>query len=184
MAQLWDGTAWILSPALSAPGGLLEAVSCPTRTACMAVGSVQAPAGGAPIVALAERWDAGTWRVLPTPVLSSDVAEHFDGNSWTVEPTPNPPPPAQSFLSGVSCPVAGVCMATGGVGSFSGSNVPLAERRERGTWTLQMPPAPAGFTTAFLQGSVACALPGVCQAVGSEQTGPVLALAEGISRNG
>lgn len=66
-AAEWDGGTWqslnAEGPAgsLGIPKDILYGVSCTSAVNCMAAGSYDAPAGAQ--LALAERWDGGTWQV-------------------------------------------------------------------------------------------------------------------------
>lgn len=78
LAESWNGRAWSLTaaPANSThPATYLDAVSCPVRTTCQAVGEDGA--------------------IVP-PGLSLTLAQGWNGKSWTIEPTPQPPPGGQS----------------------------------------------------------------------------------------
>jgi hypothetical protein len=92
LAERWNGTSWTIQPTPT-PGGrsepLLFSVSCPTATACTAVGYDQTASQLQP---LAERWN---------------------GTTWSIQPAPNPPGSASARFVGVSCPVATACTAVG-----------------------------------------------------------------------
>jgi hypothetical protein len=91
--EAWDGAHWSIQSAPN-PAGVagisLSGVSCPSATACVAVGDglIGRATGGA----LLERWD---------------------GTSWSVEPSPNPGP-GSTPLNAVSCSSPTVCTAVGG----------------------------------------------------------------------
>ncbi len=84
LAELWNGTAWTL---LSGPAGMndLSAVSCPTASVCVAVGSGPAQATGSAV---------------------------WNGTSWTTLTVPGPA--LDAVLQSVSCTSATNCMAVGG----------------------------------------------------------------------
>jgi hypothetical protein len=62
VAEAWNGGSWTLE-SVSSPSGssldALNAVSCSSASACVAVGSYQS--GGAGDKALAEVWDGHSW---------------------------------------------------------------------------------------------------------------------------
>jgi hypothetical protein len=120
----------------------LLGVSCPARGDCTAVGF--AVSGGNP----------------------STLAEHWDGTRWTIQTTPNPvePPPRQASLGGVSCASSASCTAVGDFYTTSGYQ-PLGEQWDGTSWTIQTVPIPAGAQGGDL-GSVSCASPANCTAVG------------------
>jgi hypothetical protein len=64
LAYQWTGLSWILQNTLDAdPQDQLVGVSCPTSTACIAVGDY----GGVSAVAFAEVWDGTTWSIQSMP---------------------------------------------------------------------------------------------------------------------
>jgi hypothetical protein len=91
LAERWDGQNWTIqtTPNPSTTGSNLAGVSCPSVTACIAVGS---------------HWDSAT-------DVEVSLAEGFDGSTWTAQPTPNPA--EGGYLYGVSCPSASACIAVG-----------------------------------------------------------------------
>ena len=86
------GPSWsqLPTPSSQAPQAELAAVSCPSQTACTAVGDYYNADGAQ--VALAEAWRGG---------------------SWAVQPTPDPAGAGASVLLGVSCTSPSACMAVG-----------------------------------------------------------------------
>ena len=65
-AGAW-ASGWSVTPSPNPviPTGQLFWVSCPAANSCMAVGTYTKASGAG--VALAEQWNGGTWRILPTP---------------------------------------------------------------------------------------------------------------------
>ncbi|MGI8682705.1 MAG: hypothetical protein ACR2JO_11380 [Mycobacteriales bacterium] len=124
LAERWNGGRWTIQPTPRPAGtrGIelieLSGVSCPSTTACAAVGSY---------------YDSGSDRVVT-------LAERWNGNGWTIESTPNPTGADVSELNGVSCasstpngwpwPSSAACTAVGSYARYSsGDYGPLAERR-------------------------------------------------------
>ena len=119
LIERWDGAGWSIRPSPPAPsapgsngftGNGLTAVSCPSATACTAVGSYNV-AGGA-VQTLVEEWDGTTWQLEPSanPAGSNDrlsgvsctspsactavgndgFAERLDGGTWSPSRSPTP----------------------------------------------------------------------------------------------
>jgi hypothetical protein len=128
-AEHWNGTNWVIKHT-PVPAGAhipqLNGVSCPSATACQAVGSD----------------DTGTW------------AENWDGTSWTIENTPTPSGGRNAFLGGVSCTAANACTAVGDFVNASNKGVPLAERWNGTNWVVQNTKVPSGSISEF--SSVSC----------------------------
>src|SRR6516162_1712158 len=123
------------------PTGRLFWVSCPAANSCMAVGGYTKASGAA--VALAERWNGTSWRILPTP---------------------NPARATVSFLFGVACSTPSACTAVGQA-IIGGASQALAERWDGTRWSIQATPSPPQGG-AFLNG-VACTSASACTAVGA-----------------
>jgi hypothetical protein len=147
---------------VTAPSSL-SAVSCPTLSSCMAVGTQ----GLATTTGLAEQWDGDGWTVMPTP--STGVAD--------------------TTLAAVSCSAPGACSAVGstqpGQGlAYPGS--PLVERWDGTAWTIQAMPLPSGSNLSEYLTGVSCPSAQRCVAVGfysvnGEGTGTVAADWNGAS---
>ncbi len=147
LAERWDGKRWSIEPVpvpTGAKTSLLFDVSCVSRRACVAVGSVTKDARFT--VPLAERWN---------------------GTGWSVQRSARPAGGARlSYLGGVSCPSARYCIADGYSGNSAGTvGVTLAERWNGAGWLLQRTPQPAGATVGFFT-AVSCASSKSCTAVG------------------
>ncbi|MGD1058155.1 MAG: hypothetical protein ABR992_12175 [Solirubrobacteraceae bacterium] len=157
-AESWNGKAWTYEK-LPLPAGATEGakeisqiygVSCSSATACTAVGDYKAEKA---LFALVESWNGKTWTAERTPVPSGEE---------TV---------ASEYLTGISCPVAKDCIATGayqreesianGGGSFS---VALAEQWNGKAWTLAPNPFSSEFSSSF--GNVACVSSSSCTVIG------------------
>jgi hypothetical protein len=178
LAEQWNGTVWNIQlppnplAADGVNGALDGGVSCPTPEACTAVGE---------------------WSPAPAPHPGVSLAEHWNGTAWQVQATPNPAVvdgvngTHNSPLAGVSCPTVNDCTAVGNYdsGTASGTFLPLAERWNGSSWSVQQAATPVGaFYTALR--AVACPTAHTCMAVGDStrnnaQTntrGPSVGLAE------
>jgi hypothetical protein len=150
LAEAWDGTNWTIQPTPNPAGSSssqLSAVSCPSSTACTAVGSYVDSANNG--FALAEAWD---------------------GTAWTIQPTSVPTNAKNINLVGVSCPSATACIAVGWYIDTSTGNqiaLPLAEAWDGTAWTVQPVPPPIGSNHGTLSG-VSCTAATTCTASGFE----------------
>lgn len=181
------------------PYSEFKSVSCPSETACTAVGSSSRSATTQ--VTLAERWNGRRWSVQPTPspnpnpfselnsvscasqaacVAVGDynppagtgrtLAEHWNGKHWSIQKTPNAPGGAASELTGVSCTSPTACTAVGTYDT-AGNMVTLAERWNGKRWSIQPTPNPGDAKDSVLS-SVSCVSMTVCTAVGTIDRGP------------
>ena len=107
LAESWNGTKWVVqktpNPSLATNGALLTNVSCVSSTSCTAGGFGE--------------------NTLPG---SATLAEAWNGTTWVVQPTLNPAGAQQSYVTGVSCSSATMCIAVGYANVGSGSEA-LAE---------------------------------------------------------
>ena len=184
---------WSVTPSPNPviPTGRLFSVSCPAANSCLAVGGYTKASGAG--VALAERWNGTSWRILPAPNparatvsflfgvacstpsactavgqaiiggASQALAERWDGTRWSIQATPNPPQ-GGAFLNDVACTSASACTAVG----LSSAGT-LAERWNGTRWTIQGTPNPPKGGGALF--SVACTSPSACTAVGASSAG-------------
>src|SRR6185437_3916022 len=86
LAEAWNGTSWAIQPTPRHATTVfqdLDAVSCTSPTACIAVGSVG--------------YDT--------------LAELWNGTSWALQPTPGPATLVPRLAAGVSCTSASTCTA-------------------------------------------------------------------------
>jgi hypothetical protein len=134
----WHGKSW---SALPTPANLdyMVQVACPTRTACIGVGTAL-DANSEPQTA-AWSWNGTKWTDLLTLIPKSAVTSNLDA---------------------ITCARTSSCEAVGSYGT--GSNTyPLAEYWNGKQWRRQSTHgAPAGAEL----GGVSCEAPGVCEAVG------------------
>jgi hypothetical protein len=212
VAERWNGTTWAIqttaNPSGSA-GSYLYAVSCPSASACTAVGEYSTGTGND--VALAERWNGTAWAVQSVPRPSGSqgsdlygvscpsasactavgtyfnssltgvtLAERWNGTAWAIQPIPSPSGARYSELLGVSCPSASDCTAAGDYyTSSTDTDLTLAERWNGTAWAIQSTPNPSGSQGSNLAG-VSCTSASDCTAVGQSATStvPVVTLAE------
>jgi hypothetical protein len=108
IAQAWNGSAWSSLP-LSAIGDVLFGVACTSPVSCIAVGS-------GPTRPVSERW-TGSWHSVPTARVSGVPF---------------------AYLTQVSCPAAGRCIAVGARtnGSPADIGASLAEEWNGTSWTV------------------------------------------------
>lgn len=145
------------------PGAInseLDAVSCPTTTACTAVGTAQLDNSNVPL------------------------AEVWDGTAWTMTSLP-PVPPGSATLAAVSCTAANACTAVGqhGDGGTDTASIrTLAERWNGNHWVVQSTPSP-GSDGSGLHG-VACTSASACVAVGYDEGATGQSMLLGLLWNG
>ena len=102
LAERWNGQRWSIQATPNPSHSIdakFRAVSCPSSSACIAVGTYASDAW----MTLAERWD---------------------GKRWSIQPTPNHPG-SDTMLDDVSCTSSTACTA---IGHYSGVERPLVER--------------------------------------------------------
>jgi hypothetical protein len=154
-AEVWNGKFWKLQP-VPAPTAstynLLSAVSCVSDLSCEAVGTYYNSAGHP--AALAEVWNGTTWKVQPTPNLTT---------------RPN------ISLNAVSCTSANACEAVGDYSPATDIYLALAEEWNGKVWKLQPVPEPTGTVLSQFV-SVSCSPASVsansCEAVGWDAVAP------------
>ncbi len=139
-ALLWNGTSWQrLGAALPAGANSISfsSVSCTSKTACVAV---------------------GTYRI---GTASNPVAESWNGSTWTSYPVPL----NIQTLTSVSCPQAGLCLATG-TKFITGPGFEPATARWNGTRLTELTtPSPGGLLPGL--NGISCGSPVSCIAVGA-----------------
>lgn len=200
MAESWNGSQWSVQTVPSAAvssSQALNAVSCASAVACVAVGNFYDGDGNSQI--FADSFDGATWTAvspgIPTASVSGQLtsvscsaansciavgsysttgsdelplAESWDGASWTIQTVPVPIDNQTTFFYSVSCPYSAACVAVGISDRRSSSGL-LAEIWNGTTWSMQTTATPLGFFPSF--SSVSCWSPSACQAVGSFNPG-------------
>jgi hypothetical protein len=153
-SEVFTGTAWELSATPGVPGGLmtvLDAVSCPGPSICVAVGQE------------GEHADV-TRPPDPFEDHASPLAEEWNGRRWALMNMPRVP---NAYLAAVACPSTAECVAVGdvaGAAARNGEGRRLSELWRDGVWS-QMTLPQLGMST--LEG-VSCPSVNVCFAVGEQ----------------
>ncbi|MGH3159178.1 MAG: hypothetical protein ACRDNF_21755 [Streptosporangiaceae bacterium] len=208
LAEAWNGSAWSIqatpNPA-GAIGSYLQAVSCPSASACIAVGDYQDHPLGASF-ALAETWNGSAWSLqsIPSPAgtrftslqavsctaadactatgfyrnhaqVQQALAERWNGTKWTIQAAVTPG--KLSLLYGAACTSASSCTAVGWYSTGVGDGKPLAEAWNGTSWQVQKVTLPAGSQGGALSG-VSCTSASACTAGGTYFASPGGAFAE------
>lgn len=157
-SYVWNGSTWRFVKMPKPPDvrwSFLSAVSCRSRTFCLAAGQFQK--NNNQYRTLIERWHGGAWKLLSSPNL------HHGGNY------------KDDFLQGVSCGSPQYCLAVGyydAGGMRKNTTAPhlLALFYVRQHFTLAKPPVPWGATSSYFNtASGNCAV--YCMAGGEFFTG-------------
>ena len=177
----------------------LGSVACPSRTLCIAVGSIAGINDSHPSKPLIMQGDGTRWTRMnvAAPVGSTNVAiggvactstthcfavggsatssnsqpliEAWDGAHWAVVPGPAGLPATSTGLGAVSCPTATSCFAIGRA-TTSTSATAVATHWDGTRWMPLISLArPAGATSAYLAG-ISCATSTSCFTVGTYLT--------------
>lgn len=118
-------------------------MSCPSPTACTAVGS-----------SASEKWT---------------LAEHWNGHRWAIRRTPNVSHLGYTALTAVSCASPAACTA---VGTYNAGEFGIAERWNGTRWTIQRlptPPGAPGEAPLVIPVSISCSSATACMTVGTTQ---------------
>jgi hypothetical protein len=145
-AARWDGTQWTTQTVPSPHGTsetVLNAVSCPSPTACTAAG-----------------WYTGG------PGRAS-FAVHWNGTRWTIQTTPNPTSGIDNELVAISCTAPGFCTTLGSTVDAAGKGSTLVAHSQGATWTVDSTPNP--FAPYSYLDAVSCLTRSLCTAVGALQ---------------
>ncbi len=147
-AALWGGSTWAPQAIALPPGseGEFTGVSCSSTSACTLVGSDFLGALFQPVI---ERWN---------------------GTSWSTQRAPAPPAAVYiSTLLDVSCASSTRCIAVGFAWTSGNDEfVPIAERWNGQSWSMQSVPNPGAGSAGFARlNAVSCVSNGVCMAVGT-----------------
>ena len=135
LVEHWNGKTWTIvanPPTSRAAFSSLTAVSCPTTTNCIAVGSQESA----------------------TDLTTKSFAEHWNGTAWSIVAPANPKGATQVSLSDVSCRSGSSCYAVGASSTASAGKT-LVEHWNGTAWSVAPSANPAGATNAVLT-SVSC----------------------------
>ena len=184
--------SWTIQPVPAPPflSGELAAVSCPSKSFCIAVG--RGPNGS-----LAELWTGGAWvtqRTAPAGAISAlscmsrrfcvavgtiptlggravrPVIDGWNGSRWAIRRAPPVAVRSGSF-AGVSCVSRRFCMVVGSALATNGRPVALAERWDGARWrSIRLG---SGGKPGF--NAVSCSSDTACMAVGRRAHGLPLA---------
>jgi len=154
VVEEWNGSTWAPQTLPQPPGltaGEVTAISCPSPTACTAVGNALGFEGHS--VALVEQWNGSTWTDTPLPKLGGQRG---------------------GALTEVSCFSSASCIAlTRNTVKVAGIPVPVAERWNGTTWKAHVTaPLPPGTTFGVLYG-LSCPSATSCLAAGVTDLGPL-----------
>jgi hypothetical protein len=144
LIERWNGQSWQIVPSPALPHSNttgLDGLSCTSGTDCWAVGG----------------WASYNGSV---DYKSGGLGDHWNGQQWTAERVGRPGNGGKG-LSSVSCPAAGMCMATG---LAVATDSPFAVRWNGSSWVA----APIGAISGALDwvNGVSCPSPQRCEAVG------------------
>jgi sugar lactone lactonase YvrE len=163
LAERLSGTEWKIqgTPPSGGKGAELSGVSCPSASACTAVGRYTNSSGNA--VSLAEGWN---------------------GSNWTLQPMAGPAGALNTRAAGVSCTASSVCAAVGSYEHTAGHSSPLAELWNGSEWLPWPATTPSGAESGELL-TVSCVSSYACEAAGSYTSSATqLPLAEGLGAPG
>jgi hypothetical protein len=202
LIERWDGKRWA-AQASPRPAGAtsssLEAVQCPDRRTCIAVGQYSI---GSQTRTLALRWANNRWTTMATPSplaavsglsgltctgptnciavggsfvntgrsRQSALAEHWNGTTWRIVATPGAPD--NSRFMGAACAAPTTCFAVGYSHALSRAR-PLVARWNGSSWSTVASPNVRGSTANELS-AVACAAATRCTAVGRSDYGTLV----------
>ena len=192
--QRWNGSEW-KAQTLAVPAGgsavSAHSVSCPSSSACTAVGAYKNGSGEEKT--LAEFWNGSEWKVQssPTPASATGIsmwdvscptsgectavgtyggntsfALRWNGSEWSLQTTVNPT--GDTYLVSVSCVSSSFCMAAGWYREGASTYVPLAESWNGSAWSTKAPVKPGGVTKTWMTG-VSCVSSSICYLVGNKE---------------
>jgi hypothetical protein len=120
LSEIWNGTAWTIAPVPGVTGdndNLLNGVSCPSASYCVAVGIAYSGPG-------------------PGTTPAETVAELWNGSVWSLMPTPNPAGNLETRFNAVSCPSTTFCEAVGFYDTSGNDQDIFSESWDGSAWTL------------------------------------------------
>lgn len=148
LAETWNGTSWQVVPTpqpAKSSWTVLEAISCPNASGCVAVGGQIGPSVDSQEAPMAMIWAGGKWRLLSAT---------------------NPHAENGSELESVSCITLGSCQAVAGYTFADVGEGIFAEGWNGRHWALEQQPNPGNEEYDFEVG-VACTTSARCLSVGN-----------------
>ncbi len=202
LIEKWNGSSWTIQTP-SMPSGAkqawLEDVSCPSTTACVAVGGFEDSSGVRH--GLIERWNGTSWASQTPPKPSgatrtdlngisckstactavgsywNSSGRHtyilrWNGSAWSIQSSPNPATSSANELTDVSCFTSSKCVASGTSEPTSSAPnpYPIAMGWDGTTWSLETIPVLEAWTAGALYG-ISCTAAADCVAVGTSSAG-------------
>jgi hypothetical protein len=195
LVERWNGSVWSIQPSpnheTNFGDNYLQGVSCPSATACTAVGYANTGGGNGPSVSVAAQWNGSVWRLTPTPQpagsattklssvscsspaaclavgtsASASLIEAWNGTAWSLRSNPVSAGSPSNGLLGVSCDSSGACTGVGFRNDVISMTRTLADRFTGTTASIESTPNITAFAPTALSG-VACALPTACVSTG------------------
>jgi hypothetical protein len=149
----WSATQAAPSPSPPYdPLAIVEALSCPTASSCVAAGFYDDSDNGQQ--SFASSLSGGTWQTVTLPE-PADAGNDADGEQTT-------------SIDALSCSAPGSCVAVGSYKSTSAHIEGLIETLSSGAWTATTAPEPsnAASNPVTALSAVSCPAAGTCVAVG------------------
>ena len=186
LAEAWNGSGWSIQSTPNVNGAatsVLSGVSCPSASACEAVGDSSTGPNSA---TLAEVWNGSSWSIQSTPNTAGNVnnlegvsctaatactatgtglAERWNGTSWALQTIASPHGNTAADLSRVSCTDATRCMAVGSFFDKEAIQQMVTEQWDGTKWTVFSPPLSTVADSTGLS-DVSCTFATACTAVG------------------
>ena len=178
----WSGGTWTTVASVPQPSGsglynVMTAISCPSATACLAVGLSQpAGSGSTPPTSVADAWNGTAWSsIAPSPsgqglsavgcattttcfLAGSGTLLEWNGSTFTSMTLPGNPD-----VMGLDCPSASACYALG-INASSATNSTSLDLWDGTSWSEIPTPNGAGTINALT--GLACPASNQCFAVG------------------
>lgn len=194
-AAATTGSSWTIvrSPDAGSGSNQLAGVSCPSASACAAVGYYVNSSGTSET--LAETWNGTAWSTATSPNKGSagdqldgvscttstscmsvgdygdssgnveTLVEGWNGTTWSIVPSPDPSKNAD-YLTGISCTGKSFCVAVGDSGVDYSKTLILSWNGT--TWSVIASPDPGDSGNAL--NAVSCVSATHCVAVGTSET--------------
>lgn len=196
LAERWNGTEWKVEATPNPTGALashLTGVSCPSSSACTAVGWYEN--SSKTTMVLAEHWTGTEWAIQSTSSASGgfgtdeiscpstsicvaahevaggmSVIERWNGSEWNIQTIPTPTheghAAAEVKLRGVSCVSPTECTTAGDYRVEGYGYFPLAEHWNGTEWQIQSISSEAGGWSFANLRAISCASALSCTAAG------------------